>query len=84
MLMPFPVKSECFMLRKLPMWGTGIRERPIDFEWPTQEMFDRMQAGVSLRAITFRSIRYQGYESCITGVQVHLSDGTSSPFFLNN
>ena len=74
-----PTKSDIYVLRKLPLWGTGIDSRPVDFEWPTQEQFDQMKSTVTVRAITFKNSRHIS----ITSVQLHMSDGTSSPEFTN-
>ena len=36
------LKQTEYRLEKLPVWGMQIREHEINFEWPTQEMFDKM------------------------------------------
>ena len=36
------------------MWGAYVSEDKINFEWPTQEIFDKMGADVTLKSITYK------------------------------
>ena len=65
-----------FTLRKLPMWGK-THGNAVNFEWPTQEMLDRMPTDTRLESITFKvSATYGGF---LGSVQCHLTNGESSP-----
>ena len=45
-------------IKKLPLWGD--QEREIDFEWPTQTMWDAMSPDTKLASIEFSSQRRFG------------------------
>ena len=75
--------SPKFKLRKLPMWGEQVTDENINFEWPTQEMLDRMPAGVSLKSILLATSSQSGCGTiCFT--QCTLSNGDTSSLFSNN
>ena len=65
-----------FILKKLPMWGWQAPADKIDFEWPTQALFDSMLPDVSLK-----SIELKGFGNVIAGVKCTLSNGQASPMF---
>ena len=74
------VKSDTYTMRKLPLWGEGgLREHPLNFEWPNPEVFDQMKSSAKVTGMTFKA--HDGGDSDIAWVQVHMSDGTSSPVF---
>jgi hypothetical protein len=58
----------------MPYWGVPIEGDSINFEWPTQEMWDNMSPDVSIKSITF-TLENRFGESMIGSVRVHLSNG---------
>ena len=65
-----------YMLRRLPVWGYECDDKAIDFEWPTQEIFDLQQPDVTLK-----SLEFCGDKDLIASVKCNLSNGQSSPVF---
>lgn len=65
------------VLKRLPCWGEKVRADQVNFEWPTQEMLDRMQPDVHLQTLEFKGDYALSSARCI------LSSGESSPVFEN-
>ena len=57
----------------MPLWGWQ-RPDKVDFEWPSQEIFDKMHSDVTLKKLVFR-----GGGGTVAGVRCILSNGISSP-----
>ena len=72
-------RPKTFVLKKLPMWGEQVAADAINFEWPTQEIFDEWPLDVSLKSITFSDSSKQ--TSFISSVQCTISTGEVSPRF---
>ena len=68
-----------YKLKKLPMWGLKVNLNEIDFEWPTQEIFDQMQPDVTIKSLEFKDSSY-----VISSIRVNLSNNQSSPVFEND
>ena len=66
-------------LKKLPIWGEKVSDDKVNFEWPTQEAFDKMSPVVSLQSIEFKTYCYGC--SSVSSVRVSLSNGEASPVF---
>ena len=67
-----------YSLKKLQRWGSKTSN--INFEWPTQAIFDKMkQADVSLKSIMFKTA-YGGI-SPISSLKCTLSNGEQSQIF---
>ena len=71
--------KEKFSLRKLPLWGS-TEDDNIDFEWPTQELLDRMPLDVKLESLDFKCDGHLDYPS-IASVKVNLTHGFASDVF---
>ena len=68
-----------FVLKKLPMWGEQVSAHAINFEWPTQEIFDKWPLDVSLKSITFSESTK--VTNSISSVQCAISTDEESPRF---
>ena len=66
-----------YILKKLPLWGRDNDIVP-DFEWPSQEDFEKMAPEVSVSSIEFKT--KPGMVG-IAFVQFQLTNGESSPAF---
>ena len=66
-------------LKRLPLWGEKVSENEIDFEWPTPEVYARMEPDVSLTSIEFKTRHESSY--FVSSARVNLSNGESSPAF---
>ena len=50
-----PAQVPRIRLKKLPLWGARqVAPQEINFEWPTQEMIERMDPDVKLFLLDFR------------------------------
>ena len=58
-------KKERYSLMKLPMFGRYGDQNKIDFEWPTQDIFGKMQAAdLSMKSIRFEKLKeYASFSS---------------------
>ena len=54
------------------MWGRKYDTNKINFEWPTQEVFDKMNHDVKMKSIEFSD---NAAGAAITSVRCYLSDG---------
>ena len=68
-------------LKKLPLWGEKVADHEIDFEWPTPEIFARMQHDVFIDSIEFKTRHEDSFY--VSSARVNLSNGESSPEFVN-
>ena len=66
-------------MKKLPLWGNQCTPDKINFEWPSQGLFDFMEPDVSLTSL---SLKMQD-SSAISSIQCVLSNGEISPVFEN-
>ena len=54
--------TRCALI-KLPLWGENVASDAINFEWPTQQAFEKMD-----RSISLKSIRFADWNPAITSV----------------
>ena len=47
-------------LRRLPLWGEQVEPHEINFEWPTQELLNKLPADLSLKALEFSKSTVMG------------------------
>ena len=66
-----------YTLERLPAWGETVRPEEINFQWPTQEVFDQMDSQVYLKSIQFKN---NGY-GAVTSVACFYSNDEESPVF---
>merc|ERR1712038_780636 len=45
-------------LKRIPAWGGEFPENYINFEWPTQEIFDQMRPDVKLESLNLKATSY--------------------------
>ena len=64
-------KKREFVLKRLPLWGQKVKADDVNFEWPTQEMLDKMPSDVYLQSLEFKSV--SGH--LLSSVRVCLSNG---------
>ena len=70
-----PEKQYKYTMRKLPMWGKKFEENQINFEWPTQEIFDQMQHD----QVKLASIEFNSCNDALASCQFILSNDLKSP-----
>ena len=61
------------------MWKNDCNDDDVNFEWPTQEIFDSLKTDVYLKTLIFKCWR-QGC-AAVSSVQVILSNGLASPVY---
>ena len=77
MLMNSSLRKVRNTLERLPAWGETVRPEEINFQWPTQEIFDQMDSEVYLKSIQFKN---NGY-GAVTSVACFYSNDEESPIF---
>ena len=48
-------KASSYALKRLPLWGYQIDEYEIEFEWPTESEFKKMQHDVTLESMSLKA-----------------------------
>ena len=72
------VDAPRFSLRKLPKFGELVGPKLINFEWPSQELLDRLPADTTVRTLVFKTSKSVNR---VCSVQCKLSNGVESPVF---
>ena len=67
-------------LRKLPVFGSSV-EKP-QFEWPTEKDLIAMPLDKPIKIVGFNWKRSDSDGKTFAGIQLVLSNGSSSPLFL--
>jgi len=71
-----------YNLRKLPMWGQQVSLEAINFEWPTQGMFDKMPPSVSLKWLEISTSNQN--DPAVAAVRVAMTNEQKSRHFLKD
>ena len=66
---PEYITQSDFTLKRLPLWGQQVSEHEINFEWPTQEMFDEFE---NIENASLKTLELKDHGCYLASVRVTL------------
>ena len=71
-----PLACTKYTLRRLPLWGEKVRDDEINFQYPSQEIFNSLPASVFLRGLEVST--YHANDNTVSSVLCRLSNKMKS------